>query len=208
MKRIACLLALTPLLAFGAQPKMLFDGKDLAGWTHVGPGELVVEDGLIKTKGGMGLLYYSKQKLSNCVLKVVFKTNGPTDNSGVYIRMPDVPTDPWYGVHNGYEVQIDGGGDDWHSTGAIYSISKVTDRKQKSGGEWNTMEIELRGPVTIVKVNGEKVNEYHEGQPVPERKRWFEPVRGPRADSGYIGLQNHDGKSNVWFKEVSISPLP
>jgi hypothetical protein len=39
---------------------------------------------------------------------------------------------------------------------------------------------------------------------VPERKQWFEPVRGPRPDTGYIGLQNHDQNSTVYFKEVSV----
>ena len=36
-------------------------------------------------------------------------------------------------------------------------------------------------------LNGKKVNEFVGDQPVPPRKEWFEPVRGPRPDSGYIG---------------------
>ena len=36
--------------------KQLFNGKDLVGWKHVGPGEMTVQDGIIKTSGGMGLL--------------------------------------------------------------------------------------------------------------------------------------------------------
>ena len=36
--------------------QQLFNGKDLTGWKHVGPGGDTVEDGLIKTHGGMGLL--------------------------------------------------------------------------------------------------------------------------------------------------------
>ncbi|MCC7153897.1 MAG: DUF1080 domain-containing protein, partial [Bryobacterales bacterium] len=117
------------------------------------------------------------------------------------------PPDPWYAVHNGYEVQIDAAGDDWHSTGALYSLSKVTSRAQKGADEWNTMDIEIRGQVTVVYLNGVKVNEFRGGQAVPERKQWYEPVRGPRPDAGYIGLQNHDGNSSVYFKEVSILPL-
>ncbi len=38
------------------QWKQLYNGKDLTGWKHVGPGGMTVEDGLIKTHGGMGLL--------------------------------------------------------------------------------------------------------------------------------------------------------
>ncbi|MBI5086121.1 MAG: DUF1080 domain-containing protein [Acidobacteria bacterium] len=169
-----------------------------------GPGRFVIEDGLMKTTGGMGLLYYSKEKLSNCTLRVVFKTAGQRANSGVIIRLPEPPTDPWYGVHNGYEVQIDAAGDDWHSTGAIYSLSKVTSRQQKPAGEWNTMDIEIRDKVTRISLNGVVINEFTEGQPVPERKMWYEPIRGPRAAAGYIGLQNHDAASTVYFKEVSV----
>ncbi len=185
----------------------LFNGRDLAGWKHVGPGSFVVENGMLKTVGGMGLLYYEKEKFGNCILRIVYRTASDHANSGVVIRLPEPPPDPWYGVHNGYEVQIDAGGDDWHSTGAIYSISRVTSRQQKPKGEWNVMEIELRGPVTRITLNGVLVNEYREGQPVPERKMWYEPVRGPRPEAGYIGLQNHDPNSTVYFREVSVKPL-
>lgn len=204
--RLPILFLALSLLA-GAAERQLFNGKDLTGWKMTGPGRFVVENGLMKTEGGMGLLFYEKEKIGNAVVKVVFKTSGPKDNSGVVIRLPEPPPDPWYGVHNGYEVQIDAGGDEWHSTGAIYSLSKVSSREQKGAGEWNTMEIEIRGPVTRISVNGKLVNEFKEGQPVPERKQWYEPIRGPRPDSGYIGLQNHDGNSTVFFKEISVRPL-
>ena len=205
MKLIAAVFCLSAC-AMSADFKPIYDGKSLEGWQMVGPGRFVIEDGLMKTEGGMGLLYYTKQKLGDCVLRVVFKTTGSRDNSGVVIRLPEPPPDPWYGVHNGYEVQIDGAGDDWHSTGAIYSLSKVSSRQQKNG-EWNTMDIEIRGPVTRISLNGVMVNEFKEGQEVPPRKQWFEPVRGPRALAGYIGLQNHDGNSKVYFKEVSVKSL-
>ena len=40
-------------------------------------------------------------------------------------------------------------------------------------------------------------------------KEWFEPKREPkRPVAGYIGLQNHDPGDVVWFKEVSVRPLP
>jgi hypothetical protein len=205
MRRIFLVLILAAALLPAASWKQLFNGKDTTGWQMTGPGEFVVEDGLLVTRGGMGLLYYKDQKLANTTLRVVFKTVGERANSGVYIRMPEAPRDPWYGVHNGYEVQIDSGGDEWHRTGAIYSLSKAGGEwKQNPAGEWNTMEIELKGKKTIVYLNGKKVNEYNEGQSVPERKMWYEPVRGPRPDSGYIGIQNHDAKSTVMFREISI----
>ncbi len=190
--------------SYGAEWRQLFDGRDLSGWTHVGPGEFTIENGTLRTHGGMGLLWYGPQKFGNTTIRVVFKTTGPHDNSGVYIRLPEKPPDPWYGVHNGYEVQIDAAGDDWHSTGALYSLSKVSKHAQKPAGEWNTMDIVLNGQETAVYLNGEKINDFRGNQPVPQRKQWYEPVRGPRPDAGYIGIQNHDGGSTVYFKEIAV----
>ena len=88
----SCLLI--PLLALtnsnGDEPKAkdssgwrpLFDGKTLDGWEHVGPGKMVVEDGLIRTEGGMGLLWYTREKFGDCVIRVVYKTTAHDANAG------------------------------------------------------------------------------------------------------------------------------
>src|SRR5947209_12752461 len=159
MKLIATIVMFAAL-APAAEWKQLFNGKDMTGWEHVGPGRFVMDNGMLKTESGMGLLWYTGRQFGNTTLRVVFKTTGPKDNSGVYIRFPEKPKDPWYAVHYGYEVQIDAAGDDWHCTGAIYSLSRASKRAQKPTGEWNTMQIELRGQETIVKLNGEKVNDF------------------------------------------------
>src|SRR5881398_91534 len=201
------------LTAAQAQPgewKQLFDGKDLVGWKHVGPGEMTVEDGLIRTHGGMGLLYWTGGKLGDCAIRVVYKMRDHNDNSGVFIRIPIEPREEWMPVHYGYEVQIDNeaaGEDEYHITGMLYSLTKPLARTGKPGPEWNTMEITLDGPRTIVILNGTKVSDYTEGQPVPERKFNFEPQRGPRPNDGYIGLQNHSDKDIVFFKEVAVKML-
>ena len=210
---ILVLVVLAIPLRAADQWKPLFNGKDLSGWKHVGPGTFLVENGMLKTLGGMGLLWYSEEKLGNCIIRVVYKTSTRQDNSGVFIRIGGEPWDEWYAVHHGYEVQIleePPAGmptDPWHTTGALYSISQAKTGVAKPAGEWNTMEITLDGPTTIVMLNGVKVNEYKEGQEVPPRKRWYEPERGPRLDVGFFGLQNHDLGSTVYFKEVSFRPL-
>src|SRR5207253_15578 len=190
--------------------KQLFDGKDLTGWKHVGPGSMSVEDGLIRTHGGMGLLYWTGGKVGDCVIRVVFKMRDHNDNSGVFIRIPIEPREEWMPVHYGYEVQIDNeaaGEDEYHITGMLYSLTKPLARTGKPGPEWNTMEITLDGPRTIVVLNGTKVSEYTEGDAVPERKFNFEPQRGTRPNDGYIGLQNHSDKDIVFFKEVAVKML-
>jgi hypothetical protein len=189
--------------------KQLFDGKDLVGWKHVGPGEMTVQDGLIVTHGGMGLLYWAGGKLGDCTIRVVFRMKDRNDNSGVFIRIPIEPREEWMPVHYGYEVQIDndpeaGGENEYHATGTLYSLTKALARSGKPGPEWNTMEITLDGPRTIVVLNGSKVSDYTEGDAVPERKFKFEPQRGTRPNEGYIGLQNHSDKDVVMFKEVAV----
>lgn len=193
----------------GWQP--LFDGKSLAGWNHVGPGKFVVEDGMLKTVGGMGLLYYQVKPIGNALIRVVYKVTKADDNSGIFIRIPVEPREEWMPVHYGYEVQIYDAGDDSHCTGVLYSLTKAMARASKPVGEWNTMEITLDGPHTVVMLNGQKVTDYTEGQPVPKRQHDWEPQRGPRPNVGYIGLQNHPREdksdSGVYFKEVSVKSL-
>jgi hypothetical protein len=212
---LLCLLFTTVTTMLAAQSdesQQLFNGKDLTGWKHVGPGGDTVEDGLIRTHGGMGLLYWTGGKLGNCVIRVLYRMRDFDDNSGVFIRIPIEPREEWMPVHYGYEVQIDNhpetsNEDEYHVTGTLYSLTKPLAKPGKPGPEWNTMEITLDGPRTVVILNDVKVTDYREGDPVPERKFDFEPQRGPRPLTGYIGLQNHSDSDVVFFKEVAIRRL-
>jgi len=215
--RAVLVISTVTVLLVAAKPepewKQLFNGKDLTGWKHVGPGEMTVTDGMIETHGGMGLLYWTGGKIGHCRLRVVFKMGHFNDNSGVFIRIPLEPREPWMPVHYGYEVQIDNhpetsGEDDYHITGTLYSLTKPLAKPTKPGPEWNTMLITIDGPHTVVEVNGVKVTDYREGEPVPPRKFDFEPQPGPRPNEGFFGLQNHSKDDVVFFKEVSIQPLP
>jgi hypothetical protein len=195
------------------QWQQLFNGKDISAWKHVGPGNMTVEpDGLIHTHGGMGLLYWTGGKIGDCMIRVVFRMRDENDNSGVFIRIPLEPREEWMPVHYGYEVQIDNhpelsNEDEYHSTGMLYSLTKPLAKAWKPGPEWNTMEITLDGPRTVVMLNGVKVTDFKEGDPVPEKKFDFEPQHGPRPMMGYFGLQNHSDNDVVFFKEVAIKPL-
>lgn len=195
-----------------SQWKQLFNGKDLTGWKHVGGGSRYVEEGLLASKGGMGLLYWTGGKLGNCIIRVVYKMQKINSNAGVFIRVPIEPKEEWMPVYYGYEVQIDNhpetsNEDEYHISGTLYAFTKPLAKPGKPGPDWNTMEITLDGPRTIVYLNGEKVTDYTEGQPVPERKFSFEPYPGIRPNEGYIGLQNHGDEDIVYFKEVAVRPL-
>jgi hypothetical protein len=115
---------------------------------------------------------------------------------------------PWFAVHRGYEVQIAGGGDAFHRTGAIYSLAPSSGDVKKPG-EWQTMVITLEGTRILVDLDDQRVTSLDTASPtLPARKQWHEPKREPkRPEAGYIGLQNHDPGDVVWFKEVSVRPL-
>jgi hypothetical protein len=115
----------------------------------------------------------------------------------------------WYAVHQGFEVQIAGGGDAYHRTGAIYSLAPANGGAAKPG-EWQTMVITLAGAKIFVDLDGERITSFDStSTDLPARKAWHEPKREHRRpESGYIGLQNHDPGDMVWFSEVSIRPVP
>jgi len=213
MRGIPVFLAVLSLAAGRARAQAgdwtpLFNGKDLTGWEHVGPGRFVVTDsGYLRTEAGLGLLWYTSRKIGNAVIRVVYRTTDKTSNSGVFIRIPAPPTEPWLPVYHGYEVQIDDSDDEYHVSGTLYSLTKALAHPGRPG-EWNALEITLDGRRTVVNLNGVKVTDYAEGDPVPPKGKWYEPDRGPpRPDEGYIGLQNHREKDVVYFKEVSVKPL-
>lgn len=193
--------------ATDAGTRQLFNGENLSGWKHVGKGRFVVENGLLHPEGGVGLLWFEGEKFANAVLRVVYKVKARSDNSGIFIRIPHPPKDPWKPVHQGLEVQINDAADSgYHSTGSIYTFSEVKSRPAKTG-EWNTIEITLDGPRTVVNINGIFVTDDTEGDPVPPKLNDWDPDRGPRPADGYIGIQNHPHGNTVYFKVISVRPL-
>ena len=199
----------------GAAEVQLFDGKDLNGWARIPRHEgapagerpgLEVRDGLLVSipDAPEDDLWYTREKIGNATLRVVYKVSGPEANSGIFIRIPVRPKSEDDAINKGIEVQIQDTGDDYHCTGVLYSMTKAMARPYKPAGEWNTLEITLRGPRTIVKLNGKMVTDYDGVAPVPPKKGKYEPDRGPRPDAGYIAVQHHGGKETLWFKEITL----
>ncbi len=208
LQAVSFLLLTASSLPAQTNSRFLFNGKNLEGWQQVGPGRFVVQNRILKTEGGMGLLWYTREKIERATLRVVFKLAAKEADSGVFIRIPEKPAEPWMPVNRGYEVEIGDWPDDYSCTGVLYTFTKALARPLKPLGEWNTLDITLDGPHTVVFLNGVKVTDFREGQPVPSKHPGsMDPERGPRPDAGYIGLQNHPG-SEVYFREISLTPLP
>jgi hypothetical protein len=117
---------------------------------------------------------------------------------------------PWFAVHRGYEVQIMDENDELHRTGAIYSLAASSTVSRKLPSEWKTMIITLADNRIFVDLEGQRVAGFDPAsRNVPRERKWFEPKREPKRPAvGYLGLQNHDPGDVVWFKEISVRPLP
>jgi hypothetical protein len=198
-----------------AAEKQLFNGKDLTGWARIPRHEgapsdqkpgFMVRDGLLVSlpDAPEDDLWYTARKIGKATLRLVYKVSAADANSGVFTRIPYAPKSEDDAINKGIEVQIQETGDDYHCTGVLYSMTKAKARPYKPIGEWNTLEIEMRGLRTIVKLNGVLVTDYDGVSPVPPKKGQYEPERGPRPVEGYIAVQHHGGAATVWFKEITL----
>ena len=84
-------------------------------------------------------------------------------NSGIFIRASDPAK---IGADNSYEVNIwDIRPDPKYGTGGIVDFAAVpVPPVFKAGGRWNTYEIEARGSVVTVKLNGEQTVKMDHGR--------------------------------------------
>ena len=164
------------------------------GWNHYGPGyfELDEKTGVLKSQGGMGLLWYSVKKWRDFVLDFEFKCAQKNTNSGIFFRIPELPTSDDY-IYHSFELQIYDAGDGIHKTGAIYDAEAPIMDASKPTGEWNHMTITCQGKRVRIELNGVQVVD------------WVMEPRGKIKDfaaEGYIGLQNHDSISPVYFRNI------
>ncbi len=169
------------------------------GWNHYGPGyfELNEKAGVLKSQGGMGLFWYSAKRFRDFVLELEFKCSQKSTNSGIFIRVPDVPTSNDY-IYHSFEVQIYDAGQGIHRTGAIYDAEAPGQDTAKPTGEWNHLKITCQGRRVRVELNGTDVLD------------WQMEPRGKVKDfaaEGFIGLQNHDSISPVYFRNLFIKEI-
>ena len=177
----------------------LFDGNNLNDWQMAGQGKFVIvkEEAALQSEGGMGLLWYTKKIYRNFILKLDWKVHHKADNSGIFVRFPYPDNDPVVAVNNGYEIQIDDlakpDGNPVHKTGAIYGFAAPASKQivSKEAGRWNVFEIHVTGQKYTVILNNKIVTEFV----------------GNRSLQGYIGLQNHDSKSQVSFRNIRIKEI-
>ncbi|TXS32913.1 DUF1080 domain-containing protein [Streptomyces sp. adm13(2018)] len=173
----------------------LFDGSSTTGWSQAGPGGFALADGTLTSRGGLGMLWYSAREFTgDYSVKLDWKAPGD-DNSGVFLGFP-ASDDPWSAVNNGYEIQIDATDSADRTTGAVYGFKSADlaarDAALNPPGEWNTYELRVTGERLEIFLNGSKINDFTNA----------DPVRSLRQ--GHIGLQNHGDGDDVSFRNIRI----
>lgn len=174
----------------------LYNGST-TGWSQAGPGSFTNSDATLTSTGGMGLYWYSAKEYHSYSLKLDWKLLGD-DNSGVFIGFP-ASSDPLSAVNNGYEVQIDATDTADRTTGSVYGFKSADiaarDAALNPPGEWNTYELLVEGERLQIFLNGSKINDFTNTDPVRSLQQ------------GYIGLQNHGTGDDALFRNVRIKEL-
>ncbi|MFE6820120.1 ThuA domain-containing protein [Streptomyces sp. NPDC057677] len=173
----------------------IFDGSSTTGWRQAGPGGFTLADGTLTSQGGLGMLWYAAREFSgDYSVKLDWRMAGD-DNSGVFLGFP-ASDDPWSAVNNGYEIQIDATDSPDRTTGSVYGYRSsdiaARDAALNPPGEWNTYELRVTGERLEVFLNGRKINDFTN----------TDPVRSLRQ--GHIGIQNHGDGDDVSFRNIRV----
>ncbi len=182
-----------------AATRPIFNGRDLSGWKIVeGGGWTVENDGVLIGKNGQnwstdpektGSWLRTERMYTDFRLELQYMINRK-GNSGVFFRSK-LKKNPAF---TGYEMQIYDGPGQKPSIGgptSIYGVVPPEKNVVRPHGQWNTVTITAKGPAIMIEVNGEKV---------------VKTVQ-TRSMKGYIGLQNHDARAVVRFRNIRLREL-
>jgi hypothetical protein len=208
MKTTAMLLAMLALLVSPAIMPLaeaagwvpLFNGKDLSGWRNNGEEKWVVEDGTILCESAAGKYGYltTEKTYRDFNLRLRFKGEKP-GNSGVFFHSHIVGVDPQHGPDiEGMQVEVDpsvgnhtGGLYESGGRGWVIQPTAEGERALKPVGEWNELEVSVRGNHIVTRLNGVQIVDY------------TDPA--PKYSEGVIGLQIHVGGGvRVRWKDLYI----
>ncbi|MEU7859335.1 ThuA domain-containing protein [Nonomuraea sp. NPDC049141] len=174
----------------------LYNGST-TGWSQAGPGSFANSDATLTSQGGMGMLWYNAKEFRSYSVKLDWKMTGDS-NSGVIVGFP-ATSNPDAALNTGYEVQIDATDTPDKTTGAIYGFKTADiaarDAALNPPGQWNTYELLVEGERLQVFLNGTKINDFTNTDPVRSLQQ------------GYIGIQNHGSGDVVSFRNIRVKEL-
>ncbi|MFG6446121.1 family 16 glycoside hydrolase [Microbacterium sp. P07] len=181
--------------------RAMFDGTlaSLDKWRMAGPGGFGRQDDCsIRGEGGLGLLWYKAEELKKYSLKLDWKLVAD-HNGGVFVGFPDPGNDPWIGVNQGYEIQIDATDAVDRTTGSIYTFQAADNAAVaaalKPVGSWNSYELVVSGQNIKVYLNGALVNDFTNKEAARD------------LTSGFVGVQNHGPGEAVSYRNIRVKDL-
>jgi hypothetical protein len=203
-----------PPAAVPADAVVLFDGKELSGWTTAkgAPARWLVKDGYMEVVKGAGSIQ-TVRGFGDCQLHVEWATPSPAvgsgqdrGNSGVFLM-------------NTYEVQVlDSYQSKTYADGmaaALYGHYPPLVNVSRKPGEWQTYDIVFRAPrfdQNGAVMSPARFTVFHNGVLVHDAQELTGPTvhkaRPPykaHADKLPIGLQDHSHPvrfRNIWIREL------
>ena len=193
----------------------LFDGETTKGWRgfkkEAMPDGWEVLDGCLVCTGGGGDIL-TEGEFDNFILRLEWKI-GPKGNSGIFFRVSE---DHGATYFTGPEFQVldNAGHGDGRSTktsaGANYALHAPVRDATRPLGEFNEVEIEVRGDYVRHSLNGVELLSYRlwtpEWEALVAGSKFVRWPRYGRNRKGYIALQDHGDE--VWYRNIRIQRLP
>jgi hypothetical protein len=183
-----------------------FNGRDFTGWA--GPTKnYEVKDGAIVCQPKKGGTIYTDKSYGDFVARLEYQLP-PGGNNGLAIRYPGQGDAAYDGM---CEIQILDDTDEARYAkldarqfnGSAYGMIAAQKGYLRPVGEWNFMEVTVKGPTIVVELNGtrildgdvSKVTEYLGGKPHPGKDR-------TRGHFGFCGHSDPVAFRNVQIREL------
>ncbi|HXG10768.1 MAG TPA: DUF1080 domain-containing protein [Gemmataceae bacterium] len=183
----------------------IFNGKDFTGWTGA-IDSYEIQDGAMVCKPKRGGNIYTKEEYDDFVVRLEYKLP-PGGNNGLAIRYPG-NGQPSYEAMCEIQILDDDAPkyaklDPRQYNGSAYGMVPAHRGYLRPAGEWNFMEVTVRGPTIQVELNGTRildadlsqVTEFKDNRPHPGKDR----------TSGHFGFAGHNDP--VAFRNIQIKRL-
>lgn len=177
----------------------VFNGKDLSGWKNNGAERWVAEDGTILCESTAGKYGYltTEKAYRDFNLRLRFKSEA-LGNSGVFFHSRITGVDPEHGPDiEGMQVEVDPSignhtGGLYESGGRAWVVQPTAEGERAlKPGQWNDLEVSVRGNHIVTRLNGVQIVDYTD--------------TSPKFTDGVIGLQIHTGGGvRMRWKDIYI----
>jgi len=198
--------------------RLLFNGKDLAGWRTFQGKEISgwkVVDGVLNNSGvgsDHGGDMITREKFQNFELSLEWKI-APQSNSGIFYHVNEKIGTAIYESGPEYQLIDDKGWpdqlrDDQYS-GANYGMHAPKNAVVKDVNDWNQARIIVNGAHVQHYLNGVEVVDYqlwdNDWKRLKEKGKWKDYPYYGMARKGQIGLQDHGGLAQ--FRNMKIKVI-